>query len=107
MRAKLLSYDLLERTLGARDAQDTENRTNRRGLKAAEALLKEAIRTELTEKQRACVELYYFQQLNQPQIAKALGVDRSTVCRHLKKARERLGRALRYAGEGMRGLRED
>lgn len=51
---------------------------------------------ELTERQREMVALYYDQGMTMPQIAERLGVNRSTVSRTLRRARDRLHRFLRY-----------
>lgn len=51
---------------------------------------------ELTERQREMVSLYYDQGMTIPQIAERLGVNRSTVSRTLRRARDRLYRFLRY-----------
>ena len=51
---------------------------------------------ELTERQREMVGLYYDQGMTMPQIAERLGVNRSTVSRTLRRARDRLHRFLRY-----------
>ncbi len=59
--------------------------------------LRQARERELTPRQRQLLELYYDQGMNIPQIAGELGVNRSTVSRTLRRARERLYRCLRYA----------
>ena len=59
--------------------------------------LRQARAQELTPRQRQLLELYYDQGMNIPQIAGELGVNRSTVSRTLRRARERLYRCLRYA----------
>ena len=59
------------------------------------SLLK-AIESELTECQRLAVEEFYFQNKSVTQIALDIGVNKSTVSRHLKRAREKLGQALKY-----------
>lgn len=51
---------------------------------------------ELSERQREMLSLYYDQGMTIPQIAKRLGVNRSTVSRTLRRARDRLYRFLRY-----------
>lgn len=51
---------------------------------------------ELTRRQREMVVLYYDQGMTMPQIAERLGVNRSTVSRTLRRARDRLYRFLRY-----------
>lgn len=59
--------------------------------------LRRARERELTPRQRQVLELYYDQRKSIPQIAEELGVNRSTVSRTLRRARERLYRCLRYA----------
>lgn len=59
--------------------------------------LRQARERELTPRQRQLLELYYDQGMTIPQIAGELGVNRSTVSRTLRRARERLYRCLRYA----------
>ena len=59
--------------------------------------LRRAREQELTPRQREMVFLYYDRGLKMSQIAQKLGVNRSTVSRTVKRARERLYRCLRYA----------
>ena len=56
----------------------------------------EVIRRELTELQRETLLAYYIEELNIVQIAQRRGVNKSTVCRTLKRAEGRLRRYLRY-----------
>lgn len=58
--------------------------------------LRRAREQELTDRQREMVSLYYDQGMTMPQIAERLGVNRSTVSRTLRRARDRLYRFLRY-----------
>lgn len=58
--------------------------------------LRRAREQELTERQREMVSLYYDQGMTIPQIAERLGVNRSTVSRTLRRARDRLYRFLQY-----------
>lgn len=58
--------------------------------------LRRAREQELTPRQRQVLALYYDRGLTIPQIAGRLGVNRSTVSRTLRRARERLYRHLRY-----------
>lgn len=51
---------------------------------------------ELTEKQRQALKAYYFDELSQAEIARRQGVNRSTVCRTLHRAENRLRRYLTY-----------
>ena len=59
--------------------------------------LRQARERELTPRQRQMLELYYDQGKTNPQIAGELGLNRSTVSRTLRRARDRLYRFLRYA----------
>ena len=54
------------------------------------------IREELTEKQRQVLLAYYFEEKTIVAIAAELGVNKSTVCRTLHRAEDRLKRFLRY-----------
>ena len=54
------------------------------------------IQEELTELQRQALIAYYFQQQTIPQIARERGVNKSTVCRTLHRAEERLQKYLKY-----------
>ena len=58
--------------------------------------LRQARVRELTPRQRQMLTLYYDQGMNIPQIAVLLGLNRSTVSRTLRRARERLYRHVRY-----------
>ena len=58
--------------------------------------LRRAREQELTPRQRQMLTLYYDQGMNIPQIAVLLGLNRSTVSRTLRRARERLYRHVRY-----------
>ena len=76
----------------ARSASD--NQGQRRLLIGA---VQRAVTQELTDKQRRVFLLYYAQQRNIPAIAADLGLNKSTVARHLKVARDRLRRLFSYA----------
>ncbi len=58
--------------------------------------LQQARTQELTPRQNEMLTLYYDRQQTMEEIARLLGVRRSTVSRTLQRARERLYRALRY-----------
>ena len=58
--------------------------------------LRQARERELTPRQRQILTLYYDRGLTMAQIARRLDVNRSTVCRTLHRAQERLYRHLRY-----------
>lgn len=54
------------------------------------------IRGELTDSQRETLMDYYFHHMSITEIAAKRGVNKSTVCRTLHRAEERLRRYLRY-----------
>ena len=58
--------------------------------------LRNIISHELTPRQKEFVELYYFKYMTIPEIAQMAGVNRSTVSRVLKSARNRIGRFMSY-----------
>ncbi len=58
--------------------------------------LQRVIREELTERQRETLLRYYYRQMTLEQIAKEQGVNKSTVCRTLKRAEQKLRRYLKY-----------
>ena len=58
--------------------------------------LARAINETLTERQRQTVMLYYYENKNTVEIAAQLGLNRSTVSRHLRRAVEKLSLALRF-----------
>ncbi len=59
--------------------------------------LRQARIQELTPRQQELLSMYFDQGMTVPQIARELGVNRSTVSRTLRRAKERLYRCLRYA----------
>ncbi|MBR2491611.1 MAG: sigma-70 family RNA polymerase sigma factor [Ruminiclostridium sp.] len=63
-----------------------------------QACLGRALREDVTPRQQQVLFLYYVQGLNMRQIAEALGVERSTVSRTLKRGEERIRRRIRYNG---------
>lgn len=58
--------------------------------------LQKVIREELTELQRYTLSAYYFQQQSLTQIARDRNVNKSTVCRTLHRAEEKLRKFLKY-----------
>ncbi len=60
-------------------------------------LLRQAIRNELTECQRLAVMGFYFEGKNVTTLALEQGVNKSTVSRNLKRAREKLSISMRYS----------
>ena len=67
-------------------------------LDAAGRVLWEVIRHELTSRQYECVTLCMVYGLTLKQAGEKLGINPTTVWRHLQRARKRLEMAVRYAG---------
>lgn len=93
MRHKVLSLDFMREP--AAPEQDPEEGHERR--ERISRALKTAIAQELTDRQRSCVTLYYFEKKSQPEISRELGIGVPSVSKNLKRARKNLERVLRYA----------
>ena len=80
------------------------SKSGRGAVAASEAarLLRLAIQNELTERQRACLTLYYIEGHTMQEIAELLGTTRGNVSKRIKNAVERLRRALRYSAPGLK-----
>lgn len=61
--------------------------------------LMRCIREDITPRQREVLLLYYYREMRQTDIAKQLGVARSTVSRTIRRGEQRLERCLRYGAE--------
>jgi len=64
--------------------------------KAMKKAVMGAIKHELSEKQQSTLLMYYFEGKSIPEIAQLQGVNKSTVSRSLKSAKDKLGRILGY-----------
>ena len=58
--------------------------------------IQRVVQEELTDNQREILLAYYFQEKNITQIAQERGVNKSTVCRTLHRAEDKLRRYLKY-----------
>lgn len=79
---------------------------NQERLAELQAALAKALREEVTDRQRQVLFLYYVQGLNMRQIAEALGIERSTVSRTLKRGEDRIRRRMRYGGADLMKARK-
>lgn len=59
-------------------------------------VMRNVIENELSERQRLMITLYYFQKMNIPEIARELGVNRSTVSRTISRGRRNIMEKLKY-----------
>lgn len=73
--------------------QGSTNESSRERMKK---ILSMAVLNELTERQRICIIDYYFNGKKQKEIAENLGIDSSTVSRHIIKARDKLRHIASY-----------
>ena len=62
----------------------------------AKKRVQRVIREEMTDLQREALLAYYFQEKTMAEIAQERGVNKSTVCRTLHRAEEKLRRYLKY-----------
>ena len=58
--------------------------------------VRRVIREELSDCQREILTDYYFREMNMTQIAAQRGVNKSTVCRTLHRAEQKLRKYLKY-----------
>lgn len=96
MRKERVGFDKAERAVSMRSFFDLDAEDNSAQRSAMKQKALEAIRNELTEKQRNVFIRYYAQGETIPAIACELGLNKSTVARHLKVARERLRKIFSY-----------
>ena len=69
------------------NAPDSSN-TNQ--IEKIRTILTEAVDTLLTEKQKRCIKMHFFQEMPMNKIAAELGVNPSTVTRNIQAAKKRL-----------------
>ena len=69
------------------------NRPERERMKR---ILSRAIRCELTERQRSCLVKYYLEGMKMKDIAKEMGLSKSTVSRHISAAELKLRKVASY-----------
>lgn len=72
-------------------------------LRTLRANLARALREEVTPRQRQVLLLYYDRGMTMKEIARQLGIDRSTVSRTMLRGEARLRRCLRYGAAALLG----
>ncbi|MCI2113047.1 MAG: sigma-70 family RNA polymerase sigma factor [Ruminococcus sp.] len=70
--------------------------TNSESRKKMKEIISKAIVTELTDMQRICITEYYLNDKKQKEIASELGLNASTVSRHISTARRKLQNIASY-----------
>lgn len=94
---KILSLDsFCENTKSIELFRDENAGDNSLQTATLKRVLHNVINNELTDRQKEIVLLYYFNNKNVSEISRELGVNKSTVSRHLSRARERIERVLKY-----------
>lgn len=94
MRHRVLSLDLFG------DRLEVEQRTKDEHDPERERMLKtlrSVMDGELTERQKECIRLCFFEGKSMKETAELLGVTPPTVSKHVKKACERIGRVMGYS----------
>ena len=79
---------ILSRSLGEGNKENSRDKMKK--------ILSMAVLNELTERQRICIVDYYLNGKKEKEIAKELGVNSSTVSRHIMKARDKLRHIASY-----------
>lgn len=59
-------------------------------------ILSVGMRNELTDRQKSCVYDYYFTDLSVAEIAEKMQLSTATVYKHIRKAKQRLKKCVRY-----------
>lgn len=100
MRHKKLSFDILsEHTMYLYDACIYDAPPPKDQLSKIRSLISEIIETELTPRQKELVLEHYFKSKTMTEIAEEQGLNKSTVSRILKTARERISHTLRFSAQ--------
>lgn len=89
MRHKIVSLDTQMNLIGTIGIEpDSED--NKKDRQKMRELMKKTMIYYLTPRQQQCVTMYYFESKTVVQIGKELGLDKSTVSRHIKAAMKKL-----------------
>ncbi len=67
-------------------------------MKRIESLVRKIINNELTPFQKELITEHYYNKKTMTEIARERGINKSTVSRSLKSAREKIGKSIRYGG---------
>lgn len=94
MRTSFLSFDEMDNYLGKVDSIHNNAETNSDMLKRSKITLRRAINNGLTQRQRDCIEKHYFENKSLLEIGDELGIDKSTVSRHIKAAKRRIEKVM-------------
>ena len=76
--------------------EQSESETNGEKLKLVKKALKKVVEEQLSARQKQMIVLYYYKEIDMPEIAEMLGINVSTVSRTLNRARQNLMKYLKY-----------
>lgn len=76
----------------SKDSLGNKNKNRERMIKS----LKNVIEGELTDRQKTCILMYYGNNMKMKSIFETLGVSVPCVSRHIKKAKKRLTKTMKY-----------
>lgn len=97
MQKKILNMDEFTESLFSFDQYsknllDDKNKNHAKMIKS----LKNVIEGELTDRQKTCILMYYGGNMKMKSISETLGVSVSCISRHIKKAKKRLTKTMKY-----------
>ncbi len=96
MSTKLSLNEFTESLAGMIEYSKSLQITNEKEYKKLLRILSKIISGELTCRQQQCIIMRYYKNLTVTEIAYQLGIGKSTVSRHIKKAKFRLYKLLDY-----------
>ncbi len=97
MRTKVYSLDTQMEDLYLQSLS-AQREDNSRDIEKMKGMLRTAMDSMLTDKQKQCITMYYFEHRNMREIADTIGVNKSTVSRHIKAASENLKKLRAFIG---------
>lgn len=86
------SFDLLSNILTNKQSTNT----NHRSWEKMKKILFQVLKTELTNRQREMLLLFFVKRMSMTEIANQLHVNKSTVCRTIKRAVENIKKYIKY-----------
>lgn len=95
-RKKLSLNDFTESLAGFIKYKEQDQETNIIEYRKIIKIMTKLIHNELSNRQKECVTMRYFEKMQVCQIAKKLKIDKSTASRHISRAKEKLKKLLEY-----------
>lgn len=89
-----VSFNLLEKFISDPSLEETSS--NKIQLEKLKIILKNIILSELTERQRQVLILYFYKNMKMVDIAKILNINKSTVSRTIKRSTEKIHKYIKY-----------